>query len=581
MSIITKFLKNIDQFGVPFSFKYNSEEKYTTCLGGIIFLIFCIVSVSYFIINLIPFFRKDNFTLQFYTMNLQKTEEIKLKESKTAFAFGLTCSDDNITKGVRELFDLQIHFLEQIKVNGNKITNISNVTTHNCITDDFYNIHNESFELLNFKDLQCIDKKEFNENRLEGIYTDQLFTYYRFTVSSKNKTEDIFNKIDDYLLQNDCKLQFYYTDIDLDLSDYKNPINTYINSLFLQLNPTLIQEKNVFLMNYHLFNDSKLFHFFEQNESPRITAGFSRIEEYSLYKGLSRYSSKPIEYENYAKLYIRVDNKKVVIKRKYQDFMEFFADNSSFLTAIFVILSIILGFYSQFKANHSITKKLFYFEEIENNKFEELKKIKDLINATEGKDFKIDTKFNEKNDKIENEKIDNTIVPIYTKINSIKNYIPGDSETNITEYNNEEKENKEKNLINFKSYHIYEMIGAKFPSCCKTKKFRGKESLIDQSYQILDNKLDIFLYIRNMLLFDSINQIYLENPCIIDFLSRPIIYLNKKEEKKDKKEFYEDSNELNFDILYERIQKLCIKPEKTKIEQNLIFLLKHKLNEVK
>ena len=175
-------------------------------------------------------------------------------------------------------------------------------------------------------------------------------------------------------------------------------------------------------------------------------------------------------------------------------------------------------------------------------------------------------------------------MPIYTKINSIKNYIPGDSETNITEYNNEKKENKEKNvknLINYKSYHIYEMIGAKFPSCCKTKKFRGKESLIDQSYQILDNKLDIFLYIRNMLLFDSINQIYLENPCIIDFLSRPIIYLNKKEEKKDKKEFYEDSDELDIDILYERIKKLYIKPEKTKIEQNLIFLLKQHLNDVK
>ena len=126
------------------------------------------------------------------------------------------------------------------------------------------------------------------------------------------------------------------------------------------------------------------------------------------------------------------------------------------------------------------------------------------------------------------------------------------------------------------------MIGANFiPSCCKTQKFKNKENLINQSQKILDNKLDIFLYIRNTLLFDSINKIYLENPFIIDFLSRPLIYMNEKEEKKIKKDFYEDSNELNFDILFERILKLYHKSEKTKIDQNLIFSLKQQLKEIK
>ena len=113
-----------------------------------------------------------------------------------------------------------------------------------------------------------------------------------------------------------------------------------INSLFLHLNPTLIQKKNVYFINYHLFIDSKLFHFFEQSEIPRIMVGFSRFEEYSAYKGLNRYSSKSSEYENYVELYIMVDNQKVVIRRKYQDFMEFFADHSSFLTAIYEIYAL-------------------------------------------------------------------------------------------------------------------------------------------------------------------------------------------------------------------------------------------------
>ena len=146
---------------------------------------------------------------------------------------------------------------------------------------DFYNIHNESFKLLDIKYLQFIDQSEFKDNILQGIYKDQLFTYYKFTVTSKNNREDIFNKINNLLLNNECKLQLYYTDISLDLTDYNNPINNYLNSLFLELNPTLIQKKNIFFMNYHLLNSSKFFHFLEKSGSSKIILGFSRIEVYS------------------------------------------------------------------------------------------------------------------------------------------------------------------------------------------------------------------------------------------------------------------------------------------------------------
>ena len=40
MTIITKILKKIGQFDGPLTFKYKSEEKYATCLGGIIFFLF-------------------------------------------------------------------------------------------------------------------------------------------------------------------------------------------------------------------------------------------------------------------------------------------------------------------------------------------------------------------------------------------------------------------------------------------------------------------------------------------------------------------------------------------------------------
>ena len=182
----------------------------------------------------------------------------------------------------------------------------------------------------------------------------------------------------------------------------------------------------------------------------------------------------------------------------------------------------------------------------------------------------------------------------------MNNYLHKDTESNFTEIDNDVK--KEKKLIKYTSYKIYEMIGAELPSCCKTKKFKYKESLINQSHKILNDKLDIFLYIRNMLLFDSIKQIYLENKSIVNFMSRPIIYLNKKEEKdeeieeieeieevekmeinKDEEDFYKYTYKLDYDKIYNIIQKLAQKPEneKTKIEKIIIYLLKRQLREVK
>ena len=548
---IKRLIKKIDLFGsVPFSFRYKNEEKYSTCFGRIIFLLFGICFILYFIYNLKPFFNKENFTLQYYAMNLKTTEEINLTESETAFAFGLTCQNEAVTEEARDLFDLELQFSTQIKLKGKKKNIPEKITTHKCNNTDFYNHNNESFKILNIKDLRCIDQSIFNSNQLKGIYTDQRFTYYRFIVSSKNDSEEHFNKIDNFLLENDCKLQFYYTDIILNLSNYENPITSFVNSLFLQLNPTLIQEKNVFFMNYHLYNDSQFFHIFKHKERPKNIIGFSRIEDYSLYKGLNRFSTKSEDYEKYAKLFIRVDNKIVVIKRKYQDFMEFYADNSSLLINIFQILCILFSFYVQFKANHSITKKLFFFEGIENNKFKELKNIKYFIN------------LNKENNKRKNE--ENVKKEEKEKFKHKKSFsgLPL-----IKESNPKEIVNDKKNLIKYKYYYLYEMIAINFPSwcfaICKTKTFKAKERLIKESHKILEKKLDVFSYIRNMLLFDIINKIYLKDKYFINFMSRPIIYLNKKKEKQKKRkdekyvenEFYQNCNKFDFDNFNQQLQK--------------------------
>ena len=84
--------------------------------------------------------------------------------------------------------------------------------------------------MVNIKNFQCLDDPN---NIIEGLYTDEIFSYYEFTVSSKEDTIENFDKIDRYLTRNDCKLQLYYTDITIDFNDYEEPIKPYLNTLFI------------------------------------------------------------------------------------------------------------------------------------------------------------------------------------------------------------------------------------------------------------------------------------------------------------------------------------------------------------
>ena len=227
----------------------------------------------------------------------------------------------------------------------------------------------------------------------------------------------------------------------------------------------------------------------------------------------------------------------------------------------------------------------------------ELKKIKYILYTTKEKDKDIkvfSSKVKDENPQMENPNIQTrpqSSKTILEKKNN--NFFPPGTDSYITEITNESNEKK---LITYNSYSMYEMIKELLPSCCKTKDFEYKESLIRESHIILDSKLDIFLYIRNMLLFDSINKIYLENKNIINFLSRPIIYLNKSEEKGEEieevedeqskkeriveKEFYEYSYKMDSKDLINEMKNLCKKPNKSDNEKDIILFLKKKLKGV-
>ena len=408
MKCIKRLLRKMDIFGSPFSFKYKSQDRYSTSFGGLFLLIFSLISIIFGIYYFIPFAKRKNVNIIYYTMNIPKTEKIRLKDSQAAFSIGFDCDDDTDIK-VDDILKLDLKHVIYIKNNKGKYDkNKTPIPSHSCTKEDFYNNYDTSFEYLNLNQYLCLD--DYNHN-IEGIYSDQVFSYYEFSVVATNKT----SLIDEYFRSNDCKLQFYYTDITIDLANYKEPIKPFLNSIFIQLNPTLFIKRNIYFMNQYLYDDDEILAIFDEEKKPdQIKTLFSRYEEYSIYSGLEREKTKPLNPNDYAKIYIRADTKKTEIKRTYQKLTEFYADASSLLIAVYDFFTLIISALNNFYAEQSIIKKIFLFKDIDNKNFnisKQTEKIKKLFPK----------KRSIKNFKTENFAIDINDIQFNTNSENLKN----------------------------------------------------------------------------------------------------------------------------------------------------------------
>ena len=479
MKGIKKFLRSIDLFGITFSFRYKNKEKYQTSLGGLFIILFIILIITLGIYYFIHFITRKNYSVVYYTMNLSATKIINFKESKSNFAIGLTCEGNPKEKiPFTDLLHLEARYSKYIKSsNGSFVREREILKTHSCTYADFYNKYDKQVDYLGLQRYQWIDDNDYS---IEGVYAVQIFSYFDFSVTAVNNSTKILNELDRFLFENDCKFNLVYTDIIIDLDNYKEPITQFLSNIFIQLNPTLLVKRNMYFMNQYFSDDDYFIWVFNENDESKVLALYSRYEEYYLYKGFNRAQTLVDDYLAYARMYMRSDLRKTEIKRKYQKLMEFYADVSSFLIAIYEILYIIFGFINNFYAHHSLSKRLFFFKELEDynfHVFEKVKKIKELISKIseqneENELFKVSEVNNINENILDIDKNKNNEIIIYNKRNTVIKNI----RVNNQLYNsNSEKNGSTKILSNLKLF-----------------KRKNKRLGTDNQQQNQYNKLELF-----------------------------------------------------------------------------------------
>ena len=334
---------------------------------------------------------------------------------------------------------------------------------------------------------------------------------------------------------------------------------------------------NTFFIYQHFEDENSLFHQIYKKESNNTV--FSRNEQYYLYKGNNKTKEN---YKYYAKIYIRADTKKIEIKRKYPNLMEFYADTFSFWVAIFYLLYLLFYIFNNFYASLSLEKNLFLFKGVENKYFnisENRQKIESLINLT-------NNLLNRNNNH------QKTVRQFPNRHNEralhmLEQHSTDEQLRDIDDANNNNiihniRKNEEENNDSIKySFNIFEFICMKLCKCCISKKLKRKKKLLTEANIFIHKKLDIIFYIRNMIFLEMLNKIILgdEKKGINKLLITPIIFGKEKEEEIEEN-YYGHYCEDDFNNYHNEILELNESPIMGKAEKKIISLSNEKLKKM-
>lgn len=350
-----EFFRNFDYFGVQFYFHYKSKEKYHSLTGGIAFLIFLIVGISYSVINAIPLVKRQKMNIIYYTMELSKTDTINFEHYSNNIALGVsTCESIRNSSEFWEVFKLDINHVQYLKENGVSKKKKTPIEFGKCQKSDFYNQFDSSFDNLGLQNFFCMKNKN---HTIQGIFTDPIFEYIEITLEAKDEQEETFKKIKN-ILSDECDFSMYNIDVAFQLSNYSSPAKKYLNTKFITLKYDEFSKMNSY---FKLQDFDSYQNFLFDNRHSYNFIGLGDVEIYSITKGSDRLESKVAEFTKFAKLYLRAGLKRNIIERRYMKLTEFAANVTSILSTILLIMYVIFTYVNKFYAHESIMKKIFKF----------------------------------------------------------------------------------------------------------------------------------------------------------------------------------------------------------------------------
>ncbi len=585
------FIKHCDYFGINFNFHYKTHEKFHSLTGGIIFLIFLIISTSFVLINLKSLLKRENISIISYKLYKPSTNTINFKNYSLMHAFGIKCSKLDIGKEY-EYFKLSVNKVKLTQNDGIVKYDKTPINYSYCTKKHFFNKFNESIDEYGLNQRFCFDDDNIT---IRGLYTDEIYQYIELTVSMTKINEEDYETYYNLLTTNDCTFQLYHIDYGIDINNFNNPITPYLRQEFLKLTPIDLNKMEIYYLTQKFMTDKN---YFFNNYNIEYFVGFSMLTSFSLFKGNDRLEKKPDAYDELAKFFLRADNGINVISRKYMKFTEFLANVSSLISETLLFLYIIVSRINKFYSKGKIMSHAFQIRDLgkkQNNHF--LKKLKENLTSIDDsfaqlnntKNFLTNTMPLTNKKKIEKKMTGNKSSFFKTNKNVLNNNYM--NKETITEEMFQNKIKKQRsfdtqsdpNYIRFK-FNFFEIIIYFICPCFLGKNFKSKSLLYAQGEKKLFLHTDILSYLKNTQIIEILTYLILDSSQIeiIKFLSKHLLSLDNQDTIKNKvtwnaiKDNKMPDNEIyNFCKGYKKLQNSF---QKTMIEKRLLDIVNKEID---
>lgn len=378
---LKKFLLNLfrdlDYFGVNVNFNIKDKRKYQSIFGGVTFIVFAIISISYIFLNFQSFASRSVMNLVFNQQYLKSAPKLSLEDYKVGMAVGLDVDgDSNLLNLAYKYFDINFNLVNYTKVKGIFIKTKVAISLDKCEKGHFYNKANDSYDSMKLYNYFCPNT---TNTTIEGIFTDEIFTYYEFVTTLKpayyNNAAEIYT-----MFQNrEIRASFVYLDTSIDVYIVNEPVSKQLNSYFISLDFSTYKRMNLNFMNLSFISDENILF---RNEVPTFNIILDYKEEYFSIIGDNRFVDKPNNFGSLAKMFIRSSPRAQLNKRIYQKLTEYLANTSGILSQILLILFVLLSYINHFKARQSVMKKIMKFKEnLQSEKSDSIKYMKDKFSS--------------------------------------------------------------------------------------------------------------------------------------------------------------------------------------------------------
>ena len=321
---IKKIIKECDCFGTFISFRINDDIEYKSLIGGFSTIIFTTFALAYTLYVSYYFISRKNVDLIYSNKIIQSNPKVNLTQLEFNFGFGLQYQSDGESAVNLKYFKYNLSLCSWTDDEQLVYTNIP---YRLCEKKDFFNIVNESFDIVGLGDMLCPELSNINFT-LSGTFMDYFYQFIELNIELTTYALENKEETKNFIVNNPLEMAFFFLDNAIDYESRKNTLPIYLNYLFKAMDFEFQKTTEALISKIEFSNDENIIF-----NNPKMSYGATLDSHFdSFHKITDKQGDNLI-----GQLLIKASPKVIQLSRTYEKLPSFIADLSGILEEILII----------------------------------------------------------------------------------------------------------------------------------------------------------------------------------------------------------------------------------------------------